>query len=77
LTQTGPIFQGGGESGIGFDTQLAGVYRLNDRLQLGGFFNVAQSVNFTDLGGGLMLRYLFDSRPAVFSTDLPEQPWNP
>ncbi len=62
---------------MGFDTQLTGVYRLNSYLQLGGFFSVGQSVNFTDIGGGLMLRYLFEARPAVFSTDLPEQPWNP
>jgi hypothetical protein len=63
------------QGGMAFDADLSSVYRLNSQLQLAGFVRAIQTENFTDFGGGLMLRFIFDPRPAVFSTDLPRASW--
>jgi hypothetical protein len=77
LTDSGPLLFGGTTDGIAFDTNITGVYRLGPQVQIGGFFDVVQSPNFTDIGGGLMLRLFLEPRPAAVSTDLPGRPWLP
>lgn len=76
LSNTGPLYTGGSDTGIAFDGQLEGVYRLNHWLQLGAFVNVTQSPDFDDVGGGVFLRVNAFDRPAVFSSDLKSRPWN-
>ncbi len=76
LSNTGPILNGDDSDGVAFDTQLSAVYRVTPWIQIGGFLNITQSPDFDDLGGGLMLRINLFDRPAVFSMDLPERPWN-
>lgn len=60
VTQTG--FSGG----IG----LEGILRLAGHWQLGGALAYDDSPGFEQGGGSLFLRYLFEPRPAVFSSDL-------
>lgn len=76
LSNSGPIFTGGSDSGMAFDSQLSGVYRLSPWLQLGAFVNITQSPNFDDIGGGVFLRVNAFDRPSVFSSDLKDRPWN-
>ncbi len=76
LSNTGPILNGDDSDGVAFDSQLSAVYRVTPWVQVGAFLNVTQSPDFDDFGGGLMLRINLFDRPAVFSMDLPVQPWN-
>ena len=76
LSSSGPVLKGGDDSGLAFDTQVSGVYRLNHWLQVGAFVNVTQSPDFDDYGGGVFLRVNAFDRPAVFSSDLKYKPWN-
>ena len=76
LSNTGPLLKGDDSNGVAFDTQLSAVYRVTPWIQVGAFLNLTQSPDFDDFGGGLMLRINVFDRPAVFSMDLPAQPWN-
>lgn len=69
-------FTGSNNSGVAFHAKLTGAYRINKNFQIATFLNAIQSPDFTDIGGGLYLKFTFKARPAVFSTDLPDLPWN-
>ncbi len=53
-----------------FDAHLQGVARLNDHWQVGGEVGFDHSATYENRVGFFFLRYLFEPRPAVFSSDL-------
>jgi cellulose synthase operon protein C len=53
-----------------FNVRLEGVARLSDHWQVGGELAFEQSAAYENSMGFIFFRYLFEPRPAVFSTDL-------
>lgn len=58
--------------GYTYSAQALAVRRLSDHLQFGGGMIWRRSPSYDDKLGMVFLRYLFDPRPAVVSTDIPE-----
>jgi tetratricopeptide (TPR) repeat protein len=59
-------------TGTSYSAEAVGVRRLSDHLQLGGGVIWRRSPQYDDKLGMVFLRYLFDPRPAVMSTDIPD-----
>ncbi|MES2310389.1 MAG: cellulose synthase subunit BcsC-related outer membrane protein [Verrucomicrobiota bacterium] len=57
-------------SSLVFNARLEGVGRVSDHWQIGGEIGYEQSASYQSTVGFIFLRYLFEPRPAVFSTDL-------
>jgi hypothetical protein len=71
LNDNGERFPAQHQSGANITGEGAFVYRVSDRLALGGFVRFQQSPQYNDLLIGLSLKLSFSPRPALFSADLP------
>ena len=65
-------FAASSATGNSYSAEAVGVRRLSDHLQLGGGVIWRRSPQYDDKLGLVFLRYLFDPRPAVMSTDVPD-----
>lgn len=61
------------KTGLASTAQLFGVWRLSPYWQTGGGLIVRQSPNYHDYAFQVFLRYFFEPRTHVFSTDLAEK----
>jgi hypothetical protein len=71
LNDNGERFPGSHSSGSSITGEAAAVYQLGSRWFLGGQLRFQRSAQFNELALGLSLKFSFDARRAVFSTDLP------
>lgn len=60
-------------TGNSYSVEAMWVRRLSNYLQLGGAVIWRRSPQYNDRSSLIFLRYLFDPRPVVMSSDLPEQ----
>jgi hypothetical protein len=58
------------ESGLGASLRVEGITQLTPTWQFGGALSGNYSSSFQEYGGQVFLRWLFDPRTAVFSSDL-------
>ena len=58
------------ESGLGASLRVEGVAQLTPKWQVGGALSGNYSSSFEEYGGQFFVRWLFDPRSAVFSSDL-------
>lgn len=72
LAQDGRFFAATRNTGFGVGGALQGIWRLAPHWQLGAAIAFDRSPTFQQGSGYVVLRYLFEPRPAVFSSDLPE-----
>lgn len=63
-------------NGMSYTAEATGVWRINDRLQIGGALSERNAPQYRDETGMLFLRVLFESRQSVLSTDLPTRTFN-
>jgi hypothetical protein len=63
-------------NGMSYTAEASGVWRINDRLQIGGALSERNAPQYKDETGMLFLRVLFESRQSVLSTDLPTRTFN-
>lgn len=63
-------------NGMSYTAEASGVWRINDRLQIGGALSERNAPQYKDEMGMLFLRVLFESRQSVLSTDLPTRTLN-
>jgi cellulose synthase operon protein C len=63
-------------NGMSYTAEASGVWRINDRLQLGGALSERNAPQYKDETAMLFLRVLFESRQSVLSTDLPTRTFN-
>ena len=63
-------------NGMSYTAEASGVWRINDRLQIGGALSERNAPQYKDETGMLFLRVLFESRQSLLSTDLPTRTLN-
>lgn len=63
-------------NGMSYTAEASGVWRINDKLQIGGALSERNAPQYKDETGMLFLRVLFESRQSVLSTDLPTRTFN-
>jgi len=71
LAPDGRFFASTQRTGFSSGGELQGVWRLAPHWQLGAAIAYDRSPAFEQGSGHIFLRYLFEPRPAVFSSDLP------
>lgn len=72
----GASYAGNHNNGISYTAEVSGVWRVNDRLQIGGALSDRNAPQFKEQAGLLFFRVLFESRQSVLSSDLPTKAFN-
>lgn len=74
--EDGNTYASSKNNGMSYTAEASGVWRINDRLQIGGALSERNAPQYKDETGMLFLRVLFESRQSVLSTDLPTRTFN-
>lgn len=72
----GSSYAGNKNNGLSYTAEVSGVWRINDRVQIGGAISERNAPQFKEQAGMLFLRVLFESRQTVLSSDLPTKSFN-
>lgn len=74
LADDGRRYAGSTDTGSAREAELGGVWQLSDRLQAGGWLSYRNSPQYRDRAAIFFIRFLFEPRRSVLSSDLLRSP---
>lgn len=71
LTDNGQHYAGNSGTGVAREIEVGGVWQVNERIQAGGWLTTRHSQQYDDRAALFFIRFLFEPRRSVLSSDLP------
>jgi hypothetical protein len=71
LADDGQRYPGSSGTGSARDMEIGGAWQVNRRIQAGGWISLRHSIQYDDRAAMFFVRFLFDSRRSILSSDLP------